>query len=241
MWMLNIMTIVLQCETSSLHILGISWETEKAAKYKKRSKAEKSAASKNFWKSNNFAHLGRCRYVAGAGVREGCKNFGWRGGFGGGPNRWFSRSRRRDFVLCDVDVWSFRRWIRGKAANISRYGNVTLQGSFRVAITGIRMPWLNFFVASAVLLKHSLKKNTETYCNSEVKCLVHMSFLREVSQKRCDFQFLGLIFDVWRQSPFTPCVIGQDVQAPCRAPGLLTVICDPAGGLDEQPMNQQIL
>ena len=32
-----------------------------------------------------------------------------------------------------------------------------LQGSFRVAIAGVRMPRLNFFVAGATLLKHPLE------------------------------------------------------------------------------------
>ena len=36
---------------------------------------------------------------------------------------------------------------------ISCYGNVTLQGSFCVAFTGVRMPRLNFFMAGAILLK----------------------------------------------------------------------------------------
>ena len=40
---------------------------------------------------------------------------------------------------------------------ISCHGNVTLQGSFRAAVTGLRMPRLNFLVAGAILLKHSLK------------------------------------------------------------------------------------
>ena len=40
---------------------------------------------------------------------------------------------------------------------ISCYRNVTLQGSFRMAVTGVRMPRLNFFVAGAVLLKHPLE------------------------------------------------------------------------------------
>ena len=40
---------------------------------------------------------------------------------------------------------------------ISCHGSVTLQRSFRVAVTGLRMPRLNFFVAGAILLKHSLK------------------------------------------------------------------------------------
>ena len=40
---------------------------------------------------------------------------------------------------------------------ISCHGSVTLQWSFRVAVTGLRMPRLNFFVAGAVLLKHPLE------------------------------------------------------------------------------------
>ena len=170
--------------------------------------------------------------MAGARILSRCKICGRRRGSRGLQKLWLAW-----WIWTGSEPMVFAQQAQGFLC----YGIVTLQGSFRVAITGIRMPWLNFFVAGAVLLKHWLKKITETYCTSEVKCLVHMSFLREVSQKRCDFQFLGLIFDVRCQSPFTPCVIGQDVQAPCRAPGLLTVICDPAGGLDEQPMNQQIL
>ena len=42
-------------------------------------------------------------------------------------------------------------------SQISCHGSVTLQGSFRVAVTGLRMPRLNFFVAGAVLLKHPLE------------------------------------------------------------------------------------
>ena len=40
---------------------------------------------------------------------------------------------------------------------ISCHGSVTLQWSFRVALTGLRMPRLNFFVAGAILLKHPVK------------------------------------------------------------------------------------
>ena len=42
---------------------------------------------------------------------------------------------------------------------ISCHGSLTLQGSFRVAVTGLRMPRLNFFVAGAVLLKHPLENH----------------------------------------------------------------------------------
>ena len=39
---------------------------------------------------------------------------------------------------------------------ISCHGSVTLQRSLRVAVTGLRMPRINFFVAGAILLKRSL-------------------------------------------------------------------------------------
>ena len=42
---------------------------------------------------------------------------------------------------------------------ISCHGSVTLQWSCRVAVTGLRMPRLNFFVAGAVLLKHPLENH----------------------------------------------------------------------------------
>ena len=40
---------------------------------------------------------------------------------------------------------------------ISCHGSVTLKGSFCVAVTGLRMPRLIFFVVGAVLLKRPLK------------------------------------------------------------------------------------
>ena len=40
---------------------------------------------------------------------------------------------------------------------ISCHGRVTWQASYRVAVTGVRLPWLNFFVAGAMLLKHLFK------------------------------------------------------------------------------------
>ena len=40
---------------------------------------------------------------------------------------------------------------------ISCHGNVTLRGSVRVAVTGVRMPRPNFSVAGAILLKRPLK------------------------------------------------------------------------------------
>ena len=56
------------------------------------------------------------------------------------------------------------------------------------------MPRPNFFVARAVLLKHPLKI-VKTYWNSEVKCPVNMSFLKEVSQKCFVFDLQSFIFE----------------------------------------------
>ena len=61
-----------------------------------------------FFGGSNMASAGistlQNNYVAGAGVCEGCKNVGRRGGFEEGLTWCLSRGRRRDFVLCDVDV-----------------------------------------------------------------------------------------------------------------------------------------
>ena len=54
------------------------------------------------WQAKGFRHV--AKYVAGAGVREGCTKVGRRGGFEEAPKRCVSRGRRKDFVLCDVDV-----------------------------------------------------------------------------------------------------------------------------------------
>ena len=75
-----------------------------------------------------------------------------------------------------------------EGSQISCHGSVTLQRSFRVAVTGVRMPRLNFFVAGAVLLKHPLK-------NRQNKSLVNMSFLKEVSQKCFVFELQCFIFE----------------------------------------------
>ena len=54
------------------------------------------------WQVQGFRHV--AKHAAGARIREGCKNVGKRGGFKEGLKRCVSRGRRRDFVLCDVDV-----------------------------------------------------------------------------------------------------------------------------------------
>ena len=52
----------------------------------------------------------------------------------------------------------------------------------------------NFFVAGAILLKRSLKI-VKTYWNSEVKCLVNLSFLKEVSQKCFVLELQSFVFE----------------------------------------------
>ena len=54
------------------------------------------------WQAQGFRRV--AKYVAGAGVRKGCKNVGRRGGFEEGLKRCVSRGKRSDFALCDVDV-----------------------------------------------------------------------------------------------------------------------------------------
>ena len=54
------------------------------------------------WQAQGFRQV--VKYVAGAGVCQGRKNVGRRGGFEEGLKRCVSRGRRRDFVVCDVDV-----------------------------------------------------------------------------------------------------------------------------------------
>ena len=56
------------------------------------------------------------------------------------------------------------------------------------------MPRFNFFAAGAILLKHPLKI-ANTYWDSEVKCWVDMSFLKEVSQRCFVFQLQSFIFE----------------------------------------------
>ena len=50
------------------------------------------------------------------------------------------------------------------------------------------MPQLSFFRGSALLLKHP-HQNAEVYCEFEVKCVVNMSFLKEVSGKASFLSF----------------------------------------------------
>ena len=94
--------------------------------------------------------------MAGAGVRQGCKNVGRRGGFAEGTKRCFLRGRRRDFLLL-MSMFEADDAESVERLQISCHGSVTLQVLFRVAVTGVRMPRLNFSVAGAILSKHPLE------------------------------------------------------------------------------------
>ena len=127
--------------------------------------------------------------VTGAGISTRCNNIGRRGGFEEGPKWCFSRGRRNDFLLCDVDVWSLGRWIRGRVANFMLWkcylAGIISHGSYRsLYASAPTFSWQGQYFWSIDL------KIGETYCNSEVKCLVNMSFLKEVSQKSLTASFL---------------------------------------------------
>ena len=83
------------------------------------------------WQAQGFRDVSKC--VAGAGVCD----VGRRGGFEEAPKASDAES------------------VEG--LQISCHGSVSLQRSFRVAVTGLRMPRLHFFVAGAILLQHPLK------------------------------------------------------------------------------------
>ena len=93
--------------------------------------------------------------IAGAGVREGYENVGRGGGFEEGPKWCFSRGRRRDFGFAK-SMFEVSDAESVEGLQISCHGSVALQGSFRMAVTRLRVciPGLNFFVAGAILLKH---------------------------------------------------------------------------------------
>ena len=61
------------------------------------------------WQAQGFRHV--AKYVAGAGVREGCKNVGGRGGFEEAPKRCVSRGRRRDFDTLQ-NTWQAQESVR---------------------------------------------------------------------------------------------------------------------------------
>ena len=156
--------------------------------------------SEHFWK------LGSAKFTPRCGARAIWKSKSLKNWDVFGSSNCLSRGRRRDFdalqntwqaqefmrvaktLACVVDLKRVRNDVFRVAGagiscsvmsmfeasdaesveglQISCYGNVTSQGSFRVAVTGVRMPrW-----------------------NCEAKCVVDMSFLKEVSHKSFVFE-----------------------------------------------------
>ena len=75
------------------------------------------------WQTQGFRHV--AKYVAGAGVREGCKNVGRRGGFEEGLKRCFSRGRRRDLWRSETSMFEVSGAESVEGLQISCYGHVT--------------------------------------------------------------------------------------------------------------------
>ena len=144
------------------------------------------------WQAQGFRYVSKC--VAGAGVREGCKNVGRRGGFEEAPKRCVSRGRGKDFVLCDVDVWSLRRRIRGRVATF-------MSRKWYFAVIILRLQLQDFLCLGSTFSWQAQYfwsihlKIVKTYWNSEVKRAVNMSFLKEVSQKCFVFDVRSFIFE----------------------------------------------
>ena len=139
------------------------------------------------WQAQGFGHVAKC--LAGAGVCEGCKNVNRRGGFEEGPKWCFSRGRPSDFgVVCNVDVSRLGRWMEG--LQIPCHGNLDhfawqLQ---EFVCLGSTFSWRAQYSWSIHLTI------AKTYWNSEVKCLVNMSFSKEVLQKSFVFELQSFIF-----------------------------------------------
>ena len=144
------------------------------------------------WHAQGLRHV--AKYVAGAGVREGCKNVGRRGGFEEGLERFVLRGRRSDFALCDVDVWSLWCWNRGRVANfMSRkcyFAVIISRGSYRTSYASAQL-----FRGRRSTFKASTWKSLKRNCNSEAKSLVNLSFLKEVSHKSFVFELQSFIFE----------------------------------------------
>ena len=160
------------------------------------------------WQAQGFRYVSKC--VAGAGVREGCKNVGRRGGFEEAPKRCVLRGKGKDFVLCDVDVWSLRRWNRGKVANfMSRkcyFAVIISRGSYRTSYASAQLfrGRRNTFEASTwkslkriVILRPSVRSTCHFWRKSRRNASLLMfeaSFLKEVSHKSFVFELQRFIF-----------------------------------------------
>ena len=77
------------------------------------------------WQAQGFRYVSKC--VAGAGVCEGCKNGGRRGGFEEAPKRCVSRGRGKDFSCFAMSMFEASDTESVEGLQISCHGSVTLQ------------------------------------------------------------------------------------------------------------------
>ena len=157
--------------------------------------------------------------VAGAGISTRCKIRGRRRSSWGLRKRWqawwiwrgVSRGRRSDFVLCDVDIWSLRRRIRGRVANfISRmcyFAVIISRGNYRTSYASAQLfrGRCNTFEASnwkslkcIVILRSSVWSTCHFWRKSRRKASFlsfNASFLKEVSQKCFVLELQSFIFE----------------------------------------------
>ena len=161
------------------------------------------------WQAQGFRYVSKC--VAGAGVREGCKNVGRRGGFEEAPKRCVSRGRGKDFVLCDVDGWGCRRRIRGRVANFmsrkSYFADIISRGSYRTsyALAQLFRGRRSTFEASTwkllkriVILRSSVRSTCHFWRKSRRNAsflMFEASFWKEVSHKSFVFELQSFIFE----------------------------------------------
>ena len=83
-----------------------------------------------------------------------------------------------------------------------------------MAVTGLRLPWLNFFVAGAILLKHASNRQ-----NCDAKRGFDMSVLKEVGFLRFQFAFLKEAVGCCRQTPFFEASLAE------KFVFLLSIVC----------------
>ena len=154
------------------------------------------------WQAQGFRYVSKC--AAGAGVREGCKNVGRRGGFEQAPRRCVSRGRGKDFVLCDVDI-------RGRVASfMSRkcyFAVIMSHGSYRTSYASAQLfrGRRSTFKASTWkslkrigILRSSVWSTCHFWRKSRKNVsflLFKDSFLKELSQKSFVFELQSFVFE----------------------------------------------
>ena len=142
------------------------------------------------WQAQGFRHV--AKYVAGAGVREDCQKswqawWVWRGF----ETMLFAWQAQRFWAL-----WNQYLNPGTEGLQISSHGSVTLQRSFCVAVTWVRMPQLNCFVAGAMLLKQPCCKIVKTFVILTSSMWSTYHFWRNAHRKASFFSFKPSIFQL---------------------------------------------